>query len=125
MNDIRVHILQLEKELLKSEIRKSSQKISEILCKDYIEYCSSGAEYHYKKGDTFQREDDDSILNWEILDFKVEKLSKDCILARYKAIKHNGVSEGKKYSLRSSIWKYCDGKWKMFFHQGTLTSKVL
>ncbi|QLY81826.1 hypothetical protein [Clostridium intestinale] len=23
----------------------------------------------------------------------------------------------------SSIWKCFDGKWKMFFHQGTLTSK--
>jgi len=39
----------------------------------------------------------------------------------YKVIKHNRTD--KKYSLRSSIWKYCNGKWKMFFHQGTLSSK--
>ena len=34
------------------------------------------------------------------------------------------LNEDKKYSLRSSIWKYYDGKWKMVFHQGTLTDKV-
>jgi len=41
----------------------------------------------------------------------------------YKVIKHNETDENKKYSLRSSIWKYCDVKWKMFFHQGTLSCK--
>lgn len=29
----------------------------------------------------------------------------------------------KKNSLRSSIWKCIEGKWKMIFHQGTLTKK--
>ena len=33
------------------------------------------------------------------------------------------LNENKKYSLRSTIWKCIDGKWKMFFHQGTYAPK--
>ncbi len=50
-------------------------------------------------------------------------LSDDCILAMYKLIKHDEINESKKYSLRSSIWKLINGKWKMFFYQGTCTEK--
>lgn len=124
MKSIEKLILQLESDLLESETRKSPQKINEILADDFIEFTSSGSEYHYKSGDVFQEENDNNELFWEVVDFKIRQLSYDCILATYKVIKHNESNENKKYSLRSSIWKYCDGKWKMIFHQGTLTSKI-
>ncbi len=123
MNYIKEHILELENDLLKSEVRKSAQKINDILTADFIEFCSSGKEYHYEKGDIHQGQDDNTTLQWEILDFNIKELSNDCILAMYKVIKHNETDKNEKYSLRSSIWKYCDGKWKIFFHQGTLSSK--
>ncbi|MFD3157263.1 DUF4440 domain-containing protein [Haloimpatiens sp. FM7330] len=123
MESIEKNILQLESDLLKAETRKSSQKINQILANDFIEFCSSGSEYHYKNGDVFQAQNDNDILCWEILDFKIKKLSNDCILAMYKVVKNNEIDENKKYSLRSSIWKYYNGKWKMVFHQGTLSSK--
>ncbi len=121
MECIREEILTLENELVKSEVRKSSEKIKELLTDDYVEYCSLGNEYHYKRGDIFQEQNDNTISNWEIIDFNIKELSNDCILALYKIIKHNNADEKKKYSLRSSIWKYTNGKWKMFFHQGTLS----
>lgn len=48
MNSIKDHILQLEQELLKSEVRKSADKINDILSDDFIEFTSSGSEYNYK-----------------------------------------------------------------------------
>ena len=54
MNYIKEHILELENDLLKSEVRKSAQKINDILADDFIEFCSSGREYHYEKGDIHQ-----------------------------------------------------------------------
>jgi len=123
MYSVKEHILQLEGDLLKSEVRKSSQMISDILANDFIEFCSSGNEYHYKNGDTFQEQDNIKELCWQIVDFKTKELSNDCILAMYKLIKHDEPNENKKYSLRSTIWKYIDEKWKMVFHQGTYTSK--
>ncbi|ELC8442498.1 DUF4440 domain-containing protein [Clostridium perfringens] len=123
MSCLKEHILQLENDLLKSEVRKSSERISELLANDFIEFCSSGDEYHYKDGDVFQAQNDNSTLDWEISDFQIKELSNDCILSLFKLIKHDVVDENKKYSLRSSIWRNYDGEWKMFFHQGTLTSK--
>ncbi|HEX9061195.1 MAG TPA: DUF4440 domain-containing protein [Clostridia bacterium] len=124
MKSIEKQILQLENELMSSEIRKSSQKVSELLSDDFFEFCSSGIEYHYKKGDIFQEMNDNSTLLCEIIDFKINELSAGCVLATYKLIKHSESNENMKYSLRSSIWKFYDKRWKIFFHQGTLTSQL-
>ena len=124
MGSIEKLIFKLENDLLKSEVRKSPQKISELLAEDFIEFTSSGSEYHYKSGDVFQKQGHNSELLWNITDFKIKQLSDDCILAIYKVIKHNETNENKKYSLRSSIWKSYSGKWKMLFHQGTLTYQI-
>lgn len=124
MEAIQKIILQLENDLLKSEVRKSPQKLSELLSEDFIEFTSSGIEYHYKSGEVFQKQDDNSELLWQVTDFKIKQLSDDCILATYKVVKHNEPNENNKYSIRSSIWKSYSGKWKMLFHQGTPTSQI-
>ena len=123
MDSVKEHILQLESALLKSEVRKSAQKIDDILANGFIEFCSNGNEYNYKNGDVFQEQDDNKELFWQIIDFEIKDLSNDCILAMYKLIKQEELNENKKYSLRSTIWKCIDGKWKMFFHQGTYAPK--
>ncbi|MBD7912993.1 MULTISPECIES: DUF4440 domain-containing protein [Clostridium] len=120
MNSIKEEILRLENDLLKSEVRKSAKKINNLLANDFIEFCSSGQEYHYKSGDVFQETDDKNSLYGEILDFEIKELSDDCILAMYKIKKYNESGKGKITTLRSSIWKCINGKWKMVFHQGTL-----
>lgn len=116
-------IYENECELLKSEVRKSPEKIAELLSDNFIEFTSSGRVVFYKNGEVFQDKDDNTELNWEIKDFSIKKLSNDCILATFKVIKHDEIDESKKYSLRSSIWKYSDKRWKMVFHQGTVTSR--
>ena len=120
---IEKHIFELEKELLKPETRQSSKKISELLSDNFVEFCSSGNIYHYNKGDVFDKGTNSSEIKWEIKEFSTKRLTDDCILATYKAIKHSELNENMEYSLRSSIWKCQYGTWKMIFHQGTLTSK--
>lgn len=117
------HILQLENNLLKPEIRQSAEKLSELLWDGFTEFCSSGYIYRYNKGETVDEGTNLQQINWEIKDFAINELSDDCLLATYKVIKHSELNENRKYSLRSSIWKCFDGKWKMVFHQGTLTSQ--
>lgn len=53
MDSIKEHILQLENDLVKSEVRKSKQKINDIVANDFIEFTSSEFEYHYKSGDVW------------------------------------------------------------------------
>lgn len=121
MKTISEHILKLENDLLKSEVRKSAERIKELLAEDFIEFTSSGNVAFYKAGQVFQEKDDNTELNWEIKDFHIRELSHNCVLAMYKVIKYDEIDESKKYSLRSSIWKCFNGQWKMVFHQGTLT----
>lgn len=122
VDGIKEHILKLENDLVKSEVRKSAQKLNDLLADDFFEFCSNGKEYRYKIGDVLQKANDEELF-WQIIDFKIEQLSDDYLLALYKVIKHTETDENKKYTHRSSIWKYVDGKWKMYFHQGTYTSK--
>lgn len=122
MKSLKKLILQLEKELLKPEIRKSVEKTSELLSDGFMEFCSSGCIYHYSEEQAIDIGTNLQEIDWEITDFAINQLSDDCLLATYRLIKHSESNENKKYSLRSSIWKCFDGKWKMIFHQGTLTN---
>ncbi len=126
---LREHILSLEGDLLKPEVRGSIEKTCELLVDGFKEFCSSGQVYIHREGESvdsgLERVGGDAVEEkpqMEIVDFDIQPLSEECILATYKVIKHH-KREGK-YSLRSSIWKrYGDG-WKMFFHQGTPIKEV-
>jgi hypothetical protein len=120
LEQLESHILGLEKELLKPETRRSSERISELLAENFIEFCSSGKIYHYTIGDTWDEGSNSTQITWEIKDFGIRKLSPDIVLATYKVIKYSEKDKIKRYSLRSSIWKLINEDWKMIFHQGTL-----
>ena len=124
IDSLKKHILQLENNLLKPEMRQSSENISELLSDGFTEFCSSGYIYRYNKGESFDEGTNLQQINWEIKGFEINPLSDNCLFATYKLIKHSELNESKKYSLRSSIWKCFNGKWKMVFHQGTLTSQL-
>lgn len=49
--------------------------------------------------------------------FEINPLSENVVLATYRV--YDRTREH--HTLRSSIWKLIDGKWQMFFHQGTIT----
>ena len=124
MELLQEHIFKLENELLKLETRQSAEKISELLSNDFIEFCSSGIIYHYNNGDVFDKNVNPHEIKWEIKEFETRQLSNDSILVTYKLLKNSELNENIKYSLRSSIWKYLNGKWKMIFHQGTLVYQI-
>ncbi len=121
-NNVKNHIFNLENELIKSKVRKSSEKVSDLLDDNFFEFCSSGKEYRFNKNDTLLGFEEEELC-FEIIDFRIEWISDNCLLALYKAIKHNETDVKKKYTNRSSIWKCKQGKWKLYFHQGTYTTK--
>lgn len=123
MNSIKEELFKLENALLQPEVRNSTEKSNEILADDFIEYCSSGYEYHQNKEETVNGTVISNKVYGRIIDFEIKELSSDCVQATYKMIKDYEENEDRKYTLRSSIWKYRDGKWKMIFHQGTLVPK--
>lgn len=114
-------ILALEERLLNPKVRCSKQKLEELLDEEFIEFCSSGNIYIYDKDKVIDTQINLEVVNWRILDFKIKWISKECILATYRLVKDSiGTKE---YSLRSSIWKKQNHRWKMIFHQGTKMNK--
>ncbi len=49
--------------------------------------------------------------------FEIYPISDDTVLATYRVRDETRMQN----TLRSSIWKLIEGRWQMFFHQGTLT----
>ncbi len=122
--DLENIIYSLEEKLLESDTRRSAEKIAELLSEDFFEFCSSGNIWYYNVNDIIDSNVNENTIKWEIKDFKVKLLADGLVLATYKVIKNDKKIAEKKYSLRSSIWKYLNGKWKMVFHQGTQTKKL-
>ena len=117
MSDIEETILFNEKELLRPEVRRSAEKIANLLSESFFEFGSSGNIYHYHKGDIFL-EGPVNEGDWEITDFTLVQVSLDSVLATYTSIKHTEPVAAQKVSLRCSLWEKEDGAWKVKFHQG-------
>lgn len=107
------HIRELEEQLLKPEIRTNAAELDRLLADDFFEYGSSGS-VCYKKDCVV--EGGISVREMLLYDFQIHPLAADTVLATYRLEDRTRMRQ----SLRSSIWKYIDGRWQMFFHQGTL-----
>ncbi|MBM7553522.1 DUF4440 domain-containing protein [Thalassobacillus pellis] len=111
--DLNRHIKELEESHLKLEVRKSPEKLDKILADDFFEIGSSGKMFGKKEclmsGVT--------LHEMKLHNFDIHSLAPDVVLTTYYIEnKTSGIN-----SLRSSIWKHCNGRWQLFFHQGTRT----
>ena len=107
-------ILEYEKDFFDKNFCDNRSNLEERLAPNFIEYGKSGKTYD--RGNAIKALCDlPQNRQIEITNFKVSQLSCDALLARY--ISHDLKDDA--YALRTSIWKYEDGKWKLYFHQGT------
>lgn len=115
-------IRNLEDKLISHEIRKSAEELSQLINDEFIEIGGSGKAYNKKQVmESLKNESPQKII---IDNFKTLILSEDVIAAIYIAIKENGNSP-KSFSRRCSIWKRKDGKWQIYYHQGTNINQPL
>lgn len=110
---LKEHIYQLEERLLQPEIRSSPEEIAKLLAEEFFEFGSSGNVW-YKEDFTSTGL---SIRKMTIHDFAINYLAPDVVLTTYRIVDETSLQ----HTLRSSIWKHIDGRWQMFFHQGTPT----
>jgi len=112
-------IYDLEDRLLQPEIRGSKEEISMLLADSFVEFGVSG--HTYDKLQVVEELPYSPTVPVIIKDFQVKVLAPDVVLATYRAVKPHESREEMRNSLRSSIWKFLDGRWQMVFHQGTRT----
>lgn len=112
---------QLEERLLDPEVRKNGEQIRELLDADFREFGSSGR--------VFDREGIVSALATqassciEITEFQTKFLAEDVALVTYVAIARGDSERPEVGSLRSSVWVFREGKWRMIFHQGSTIAR--
>ncbi|MGP7817143.1 nuclear transport factor 2 family protein [Niallia sp. 01092] len=110
---LKEHLCRLEESLLKPEIRLQPSELEKLLANDFFEFGSSG--------NVWYREDclgegGVGARKMSLYDFEIHPLSEEAVLVTYK-VKDDTRNH---HTLRSSIWKWIDGRWQMFFHQGTV-----
>ena len=113
MSSLAEHIRELEERLLSPEIRTNVAELDRLLADDFFEYGSSG-NVCYKKDCVV--EGGISVRELFLYDFQIHPLAADAVLATYRIEDRTRIQ----HTLRSSIWRYRDGRWQMFFHQGTV-----
>jgi hypothetical protein len=115
-NNQEAHLQELEERLLHPAVRHSAESLDNLLADNFIEFGSSGRIYN--KQQVIESLQQESPTRRELADFKALVLAEGVVLVTFRV-----VEEGERpiHSLRSSIWKWMDGRWQMVFHQGTLT----
>nr|WP_144927236.1 DUF4440 domain-containing protein [Paenibacillus bovis] len=114
MNDnLKQHLKDLEESHIALNIRNDPDKLANILADDFMEIGSSG--YIYDKKDCL--EFGVVLTEMSLHNYEIHPLAKDVVLATYLIVDKTR----ERNTLRSSIWKYIDGKWQLYFHQGTIT----
>ena len=111
------HLRQLEELLTQPAIRRSAQKLNELLADDFREFGGSGRIFDKQQIiDALQPQPPCEL--W-LEDFQATGLAPDVVLVTYRGNCRFADSEKVSRSLRSSIWRNQNGRWKVVFHQGT------
>lgn len=110
-DEVKDTLLALEQKLLTPESRQNDQVASDLLDDDFLEIGQSGRTFTKKQILQFMEAEKNDDQLWSIENFSVRELAPTIALATYR-IRENG-------SLRSSVWKRSDNKWKIVFPQGT------
>ncbi|MDQ0352497.1 hypothetical protein J2R98_002342 [Alkalibacillus filiformis] len=115
--NLKAHLQQLEESHINLEVRQSNEELDHILADDFLEISSSGKMYGKKEC----LEDGVVLTEMTLHNYEIRHLASDVVLSTYYLIDHTRERK----TLRSSIWKYIDGRWQFYFHQGTLTDLEL
>ena len=117
MDELHKTIYELETSLHRQEVRSSFEQLNNLLSADFKEFGSSGSAY--TKQNILERlpTNTDKII-YVVSDFEIKSLSEDLVMANFKTDRVINDTE-KVSSLRTSLWRKENDRWRMFFHQGT------
>lgn len=109
----------LEEELFKPSVRASPEALDRLLADGFVEFGRSGGVY--EKAEVIRSLVEDKSERLDVpaaRDFVLRSLADDVVLLTYLSFRIANGREAR-HTLRSSIWRFIDGRWQMVFHQGT------
>ena len=124
-------IQRLEQMLHDPAVRADASHVEALLCEDFAEFGSSGRRFDLESVLGLLAAERGADVRYEASDFEFARVGEDAILVTYRtqtSAAAPGAQAGDpaavRHSLRSSLWLRRAGRWRMRFHQGTLTTPV-
>ncbi|MGD6880038.1 DUF4440 domain-containing protein [Bacillus infantis] len=106
-------IKELEERHTGLEVRTNREELDKLLADDFFEIGSSG--YMFDKKECL--ESGVVLTEMSLHNHEINPLSSDVVLSTYFVVDKTR----NRNTLRSSIWKLIDGRWQLYFHQGTIS----
>ncbi len=118
MEDLTQILHALEQQHIKPDVRTTPEEMAKVLADEFFEIGSSGI-IIYKKDCVVEG----GLEPWDVTmsDFQVHPLAEGVVLTTYRIENRTRMRN----TLRSSIWKLIDGRWQLFFHQGTMEASTM
>lgn len=120
LDAIAEHIQQLELKLLQTDLKANPALINELLSDEFEEISNNGR-VNSRADVVHWLLTKDSHVSWLLLDFRIKVLTDGLVMAIYRTEKSDDTNMNKG-SIRTSLWKYQAGSWKMLFHQASKQS---
>lgn len=121
LKTIAEHIQELELKLLQTDLKVNPALINELLSDEFEEISNNG-QMNSRADVVHWLLTKDSHVHWFLLDFRIKVLTDDLVMAIYRAGKSDDTKNMSEGSIRTSLWKYQAGRWKMLFHQASKQS---
>lgn len=115
----------LEESLHRPEIRRSREAVEALLADGFTEFGSSGTLYRRAEIIDLLTEEEEAADDGSLhtSDYALTPISPDAVLLTYRT-QHTAGDGSERHVLRSSIWIKDGQKWRMLFHQGTVTTPL-
>lgn len=115
--DLAAQLQALEAALQSQAVRADSARLATLLADEFVEFGSSGT--LWTRAATLAALPGEDFCPRSISDFHARLLADDVAFVTYRSQRHASGALPASASLRSSLWKWRDGRWQMTFHQGT------
>jgi len=116
--ELAAKLIALESSMLNPDSRKSAD-VAALLTDDFVEIGSSGNQYDKAEALASLAEEVPVVVT--ATHYSARRISQDVVLINYRTCRQ---TKPPVYSLRSSIWYFNQGKWRLTFHQGTSTGPL-
>ena len=101
-------------------VRRSPARLDELLTEDFVEFGSSGRIFD-KQSIIEAMQSSPAEENHEISNCRIVSQLEDAVLLTYTCEVTSAAGETVRRSNRNSLWVRVDTRWKLRFHQGTIT----
>lgn len=118
MNQLKYQLKALEEKLLEADLSLHPEIIDELISDDFEEVGDKGKVSSRAEVVSWLIKKDKN-LEWVLDEFKLRSLTSELVLLNYVEKLKNSSNEKSKSTLRSSLWRNCNDRWQMVFHQAT------